>query len=140
MGTTSSNRSSRGVLGLMAGMVTLGMMTSASADDRFPYERELLLNSKPMRGSKRVPSLEVSASGQAVIDLWCNSGRGQVVIAADTITIVPGAMSDRKCGPDQMRGDEDMLATLNQVTNWKREGDYIVLVGPKMLRFRLATN
>ena len=63
-----------------------------------------------------------------------------MVIAADTITIIPGPMSERQCGPDQMRGDEDMLATLNQVTNWKREGDYIVLIGPKTLRFRPATN
>jgi heat shock protein HslJ len=75
-----------------------------------------------------------------VIDLWCNSGRGQVVIAADTITIIIGAMSERQCGPDQMRGDEEILASLNQVTNWKREDDFVVLVGPKTLRFRLATN
>ena len=102
--------------------------------------RELLLDTKPMRGSKRIPGLEISASGQAAIDLWCNSGRGQVVIAADTITIIPGAMSERQCGPDQMRGDTDMLATLNQVTNWKREGNFVVLIGPKTLRFRPATN
>jgi heat shock protein HslJ len=126
-------------LGLL-GLIALGVLTPASADDQFPYDRELLLDTKPMRGSKRIPGIEVSASGEAVIDLWCNSGRGRVVIAADTITIIPGAMSERQCGPDHMRGDEDMLADLNQVTNWKREGEFVVLLGPKSLRFRLATN
>ena len=120
--------------------VFVGLISPGLADDGFPFDRELLLDATPMRGSKRIPGLEISASGQAVIDLWCNSGRGQVLIAADTITIIPGAMSERTCGPDQMRGDEDMLATLNQVTSWKREGNFVVLVGPKTLRFRLATN
>jgi heat shock protein HslJ len=127
-------------VGLTLGLIALGASTPASADDRFPFDRELLLDTKPMRGSKRIPGIEVSASGQAAIDLWCNSGRGQVVIAADTITIIPGPMSERQCGPDQMRGDEDMIATLNQVTNWRREGNSVVLIGPKMLRFRPATN
>jgi heat shock protein HslJ len=126
--------------GLMLGLAGLGALPPAAGDDRFPFDRELVLDTKPMRGWKRIPGIEVSASGQATIDLWCNSGRGQVVIAADTITIIPGALSERKCGPDQMRGDEDMLATLNQVTSWKREGDAVVLIGPKTLRFRPATN
>jgi len=135
------NGSRRGsCLGLALGLMVLGVLIPASADERFPFDRELLLDTKPMRGSKRIPGLEISAGGQAAIDLWCNSGRGQVVIAADTITIIPGAMSERQCGPDQMRGDVDMLATLNQVTNWKREGNFVVLIGPKTLRFRPATN
>src|SRR5262245_2826007 len=100
----SKNRSRRvSCVGLALGFIMLGVLTPTSADERFPFDRELLLDAKPMRGSKRIPGLEISAGGQAAIDLWCNSGRGQVVIAADTITIIPGTMSERQCGADQMR-------------------------------------
>src|SRR4051812_13208255 len=42
--------------------------------DEFPYERELLMDVKPLPGSKRVPILEVLPDGRAIIDLWCKSG------------------------------------------------------------------
>jgi len=118
---------------------TLALLTGAFAQE-FPFERELLLDAAPMRGSKRIPGLEVSASGQATIDLWCKSGPGQVIVAGDTITIIPGAMRPAQCGPEQTRGDEEILANLMQVTNWRREGDVLILVGPTPLRFRSATN
>ena len=85
-------------LALMLGLMATHASMPVSADDHFPYDRELLLDSKPMRGSKRIPSLQISANGLALIELWCNSGRGQVVIAAETITIIPGSMSERQCG------------------------------------------
>jgi hypothetical protein len=39
-----------------------------------------------------------------------------------------------------MRGDDELLATLQQVTSWRREGDVLMLRGGKSLRFRQATN
>jgi hypothetical protein len=119
--------------------VTLAFVAGALAQE-FPFERELLLDAAPLRGSKRVPGLEVSASGEASIDLWCKSGRGQVVVAGDTITIIPGEMRASQCSPEQTRADEETLAALSQVTNWRREGDILVLVGPTPLRFRAGTN
>jgi heat shock protein HslJ len=119
--------------------VTLALLTPASAQE-FPFERELLLDAAPMRGSKRVPGLEVNSSGQATIDLWCKSGGGQVIVAGDTITIIPGEMRPAQCSPEQTRGDEEMLAALAQVTHWQSEGDVLILVGPTVLRFRSTTN
>jgi len=117
----------------------LALLTGAFAQE-FPFERELLLDAAPMRGSKRVPGLEVSASGQATIDLWCRRGPGQAIVAGDTITIIPGEMRPVQCGPEQSRGDEEMLVHLTQVTHWRREGDVLILVGPTPLRFRSTSN
>lgn len=119
--------------------MTIALLTGAAAQE-FPFERELLLDAVPMRGSKRVPGLEVSPSGEAVIDLWCRSGRGQVIVAGDTVSIIPGEMRPAPCSPEQTRGDEEMLANLARITNWRREGDVLVLIGPTPLRFRSATN
>lgn len=119
--------------------VTLTLLTAALAQE-FPFERELLLEAAPLRGSKRVPGLEVSPGGQATIDLWCKSGPGQVIVAGDTITIIPGEMRSAQCSPEQMRGDDEILAALTQVTHWRREGDVLILVGPTPLRFRSTTN
>ena len=118
---------------------TFAPLTPALAQE-FPFERELLLDTAPMRGSKRVPGLEISPRGQAVIDLWCKSGRGQAIVAGDTITIVPGEMGLAQCSPEQSRADDEVLASLTQITHWRREGDVLVLVGPTPLRFRSATN
>ena len=60
----------------LAALVTTAPVATAQ-DAGFPYDRELLLDANPMPGSKRVPSIEVSGNGSAVIDLWCASARGQ---------------------------------------------------------------
>jgi hypothetical protein len=119
--------------------MTIALLTGAAAQE-FPFERELLLDTAPMRGSKRVPGLEVSASSQATIDLWCKSGVGQVIVAGDTVTIIPGQMNAAQCSPEQSRADDELLVNLGKVTNWRRDGDMLVLVGPTPLRFRSATN
>jgi hypothetical protein len=123
---------------LIAG-ITVTLLTGASAQE-FPFERELLLDATPMRGSKRIPGLEIGRNGQATIDLWCKSGRGQAIVAGDTITIIPGPMNAAPCSAEQGRGDEEMLASLTQITHWRRDGDVLVLVGPNPLRFRSGTN
>jgi heat shock protein HslJ len=93
-----------------------------------------------MKGSKRVPSLDIDANGSAEIDLWCNTVRGQLVVAGDTITILTGTKTERQCPQERVQGDEDMLSTLTEVTNWRREGDVLILTGPRTVRFRLQTN
>jgi heat shock protein HslJ len=112
----------------------------ATAAEGFPFDEELLLDAKPMRGSKRVPMLDIKPDGAVLIDLWCNSVQGQLVVAANTITVLTGSKTDRACSPDRERGDAEMLSLLEQVTTWRREGDGLVLVGPQTLRFRRATN
>jgi heat shock protein HslJ len=106
----------------------------------FPFGHELLLDASPMRGSKKVPMLDIGDAGTAEIDLWCNSVKAQLVVAGDTITIIAGEMAPRQCAPDRARADEDLLAALNGVTNWRMERSALVLTGSRTLRFRAATN
>jgi heat shock protein HslJ len=112
----------------------------AFAQSDFPYERDMVLDTRPMRGGKRVPVLAIGAGGRAQIDLWCKRGEGQAAIAGDTITIIVGAMADEPCTPERTLADEDMIAALAGVTNWAIRGDVVTLTGVRPLRFRLAAH
>ena len=121
--------------------VFLGLVAAfpAQAQD-FPYDRDLVLDARPMRGSRRVPVLSVDASGAMQIDLWCKRGQGQAVIAGDTITIIVRAMADEACTPERAQADEQMLAALTQATSWTLRGDLLTLNGGATLRFRAASH
>ena len=69
-----------------------------------------------------------------------NKVDAQMVVAADTLTILTGQQTNRPCAPNQTQGDADLLQALSEVTNWRWQGETLVLIGPKPLRFRLATN
>jgi heat shock protein HslJ len=115
-------------------------VSTAQAHD-FPFDRDLVLDARPMRGSKRVPILSVDPSGQAQIDLWCKRGSGQAVIAGGTITIIVGTVNDEACTPERAQADEELIAALTQVTNWSFRGDVVTFTGsPAPLRFRAAAN
>jgi len=113
---------------------------ATAADSSFPFGHELMLDARPMKGSKRVPILDIDDNGKVTIDLWCDSVAGQLVVANDTITVIAGAKSDRSCSPEQTQGDDEILAALAQVTNWRRDGDRVELIGPTTLQFRIPTN
>ena len=107
----------------------------------FPFESELFLDARPMRGSKRIPNMDVAANGAIALEMWCNRVEGQLVVAADTITVMTGQATDRQCPPEQVRGDADLLAALTEVTNWRREGDLLPPDrAPRTLRFQVPTN
>lgn len=106
----------------------------------FPFDYELRFDADPVRGSKRVPGLQITKTGAAEIDLWCASGKGHAVIIENQITIVPISMQDNQCPADRLRMDEDLLNNLTAVTNWRWDGQLLVLVGPRPLRFRPASN
>jgi heat shock protein HslJ len=114
--------------------------SAVAAQSEFPFGSELVLDVKPMKGSKRVPMLDIDQKGLAEIDLWCNSVKGQMVVAGDTITIITGEKTERTCPPERAQADDEVLGALNEVTSWKREGDILVLIGTRTLRFRLQTN
>jgi hypothetical protein len=44
-------------------------------------------------------------------------------------------MSEGQCTPERMQADQDVLAEMSQVTDWRRQGRAVVLVGPKTLKF-----
>jgi META domain len=109
-------------------------------DGAFPFGRELILDAAPMRGSKRIPIIEIAESGTASIQLWCANARGQATVGADTIAIIPADAEPAQCPPERQRRDQDLLAALVRVTGWRRSGDVIEFLGATPLRFRLMTN
>src|SRR5262249_10660041 len=108
----------------------------------FPFGSELRLDAAPMRGSKKIPVLDIKENGTAEIDLWCNSVKAQLVVAGNTITIITGELPARQCPPDRARADEELLAALNQAVNWRMDDAALVLTGTdaKTLRFLVQTN
>ena len=123
---------------LCAVVATLAWPAFAS-EQAFPFARELMLDVAPMRGSKRVPIIEIADDGAAVIQLWCASTSGQASIDKDSITITAGQVPPAQCEPERQTRD-DLLAALAQVTSWRRRGDVIEFIGATTLRFRLMTN
>jgi hypothetical protein len=125
----------------LACIMLSSFLVPAMANERaFPFDRELMLDAAPMSGSKRIPMIEIGENGAVSIDLWCASMRGQANVGEDSISIVPGQVRPAQCAPDRQSGDENLLAALAQVTNWRRQGDVIELRGATTLRFRLMTN
>jgi heat shock protein HslJ len=115
-------------------------VTELAAQTGFPFDSELFLDAQPMRGSKRIPNMDVAANGTIVLEMWCNRVDGQLVVAGDTITVMTGPATDRQCPAEQVRGDADLLSALGEVTNWRREGNALLLVGPKTLRFQVPSH
>ena len=112
----------------------------APAQTGFPYDRDLVFEAQPMRGSKRVPILTFSPDGKMQIDLWCKRGAGQAAVSDGILTITVGTMNDEPCSPERAAADEEMLSALAAVTGISLDGDIVTLTGPKVLRFRAATN
>ena len=119
-------------------------LTSVNAGEGFPFGSELMLDAAPMRGSKRVPMIEIEEDGTASIDLWCVSLRAQATVGEGSLAIVPApaanAAAQPPCEPDRQARDADLLAALAQVTAWRRNGEIVELTGPVPLRFRPMTN
>ena len=113
---------------------------SAAQAQEFPFGLEMRLEGARMPGTKRIPSLEIGDNGEVVLELWCKGGQGQFSVAGNTIIFVPGAMEERTCPPDRAQADDDLLAALADAATWRRQGDFITLVGSKQLRFRINTN
>jgi hypothetical protein len=132
----------RSILGLLAaaGSFAAVIVTDALAQDGFPFEREMLLDVRPLPGSRRVPMLEIVTDGRAQIDLWCRSGPGRVEVMGEKIMFILGPMREEACTPERSQRDEELSAALSQVTQWRIEEDVVVLVGPTELRFRLSTH
>jgi hypothetical protein len=129
----------RFVCGLFAFAFAMGI-APAPASEPFPFGTALMLDAAPLRGSKRIPMIEIQENGMASIDLWCASARAQAIVGDNSITIAPGDLQSPQCDPERQSRDEKLLAVLAQVTNWRRTGEIIELLGATPLRFRLMTN
>ena len=129
-----------------AGLVVLSaaffyaVISTAVADNSFPFGRDLLLDAQPMKGSKRVPIVEINEDGTAIIDLWCDRVEARAEVSGDAITITPTSRAGANCPADRAQADDDMIDALQQITGWRRSADGVVLIGPRSLNFRLPTN
>ena len=128
------------LLALIAAGAAGTVAAAIAADHDFPYDGVLQLEARPMKGSKRVPILQIESNGAAAFDLWCNRVAAQLVVVDDTITILLGARTEKQCEPDRMQADADLIAALQQVAYWRRDGDLLVLQGERSLRFHLSSN
>jgi hypothetical protein len=134
--------------GAAAVLVLLSICGGGVLAEPFPFGQELLLDASPMRPGKRMPILTVEANGDARIDLWCRTVPARVEIADMQIKIEAGPLPDDlpamqgagQCTPERIKADEEMLASIVQVTEWRREGDAILLIGSATMKFRPATN
>jgi len=106
----------------------------------FPFGLEMTLEAARMPGSKRIPSLDIGDNGEVVLELWCKGGKGQFSVAGNTIVFVPGEMENRSCPPDRAQADDELIAALGDAATWRRQGDFITLMGARPLRFRINTN
>ena len=112
----------------------------ACAEDAFPFGVEMTLDAAHQPGSKRLPTLEIGDSGEAILELWCKGGKGQFSVAGNTVIFVAGPLEDRACPPARAQADDELVASLSEAATWKRQGDLISFIGSKPLRFRLNTN
>jgi hypothetical protein len=112
----------------------------ARADEGFPFGFEMTLEAAPQGGSKRIPTLEIGDNGEAKLDLWCKSVKGQFSVAGNTVIFVPGQLQDRDCPPARAQADDDLVAALSEAATWKRRGDMVSFIGARPLRFRINTN
>jgi hypothetical protein len=121
-------------------LLVVAFWPAHAAETAFPFGSELILDSDPLYGSKRIPMLEIEENGTADIDLWCASVRATATVGAASITIVPEPAQPAQCSPERQSGDQDLLTALSQVTGWRRNGDLIEFSGATPLRYRLMTN
>lgn len=123
-----------------AAVVMLAMSPLAQAEEGFPFGTEMTLEALPQAGSKRIPNIEIGDHGEVVLELWCKGGKGQFSVAGNTVIFVPGQIEDRNCPPARAQADDELVAALSSVETWKRQGDVLMLIGPKPLRFRTTGN
>ena len=134
--------------GALAAVCLLLICGVGAAAEPFPFGQELLLDAAPMRPGKRMPILTVEANGDARIDLWCRTVPARVEIADMALKIeaaplpeeVPAMQGTGQCTPERVKADEEILASIVQVTEWRREGDTILLIGQTTMKFHPATN
>jgi hypothetical protein len=133
----------RGVAAIGLSLLACG---AAAPAEQFPFDQEFLLDAAPMRPGKRMPILLVEPNGNSKIDLWCKAVSARVTISDMSMKIEPESLPEElpemlsagQCTPERVQADQELLATLTQVTGWQRQNGNIVLLGPTELKFRAS--
>jgi hypothetical protein len=124
---------------LAAAAVLLSAIAPAGAQG-FPFDQEMLLEAKPLPGSRRVPMLEVHPDGKASVDLWCHSAVAEIAVTGDEIKFNFVSAKPENCTPERIELDLAMAKALLEVTSWRRDKDIVEFIGPTTFRFRLSTH
>ncbi len=115
-------------------------LAPAAAQPAFPFDQEMLLEVKPLPGSRRVPMLEIRSNGEAIFDLWCHSAHAGAAVSGDQIKFTFTSAREENCTDERLELDQTMAKALMEITHWRRENDIVVLVGPTTFRFRISTH
>jgi hypothetical protein len=123
------------------GVAAIVFVVAAPADaQNFPYDQEMLLEVKPLPGSRRVPMIEVHPDGKASVDLWCHSAVAQFTITGSDVKIEFVSANPENCTPERIELDQAMAKAMVEITQWRRNNDIVEFVGPTTYRFRLSTH
>ena len=131
------SRWSRPVLAATA--IVLAVAEPASAQS-FPYDQEMLLEVKPLPGSRRVPMMEVHPDGKATVDMWCHSAVAEIAVSGDEVKFTFVSAKPENCTPERIELDQAMAKALLEVTSWRQQKDIVEFIGPTSFRFRLSTH
>ena len=131
------SRWSRPVLAATA--IVLAAAEPASAQS-FPYDQEMLLEVKPLPGSRRVPMMEVHPDGKATVDMWCHSAVAEIAVSGDEVKFTFVSAKPENCTPERIELDQAMAKALLEITNWRQQKDIVEFIGPTSFRFRLSTH
>ena len=112
----------------------------AGARANFPFDQEMLLETRPLPGSRRVPMMEVHPNGKATVDMWCHSAVAEIAITGNEIKFTFVSAKPENCTPERIELDQKMAKELLEVTHWRRKNDIVEFVGPTTFRFRISTH
>jgi hypothetical protein len=128
-----------GTSALAAAAIMLVAAAPAGAQS-FPYDQEMLLETKPLPGSRRVPMIEVHPGGKASVDMWCHSAVAQFTITGSDVKIEFVSAKPENCTPERIELDQAMAKAMLEITQWRRRNDIVEFVGPTTFRFRISTH
>ena len=125
---------------LPAALLLLGLSTGLASSQEFPFDQEMLLEAKPLPGSRRVPMMEIHANGRGTVDLWCHSAVADIAVTGSGIKFTFVSAKPETCTPERIELDQAMAKALTEVTSWRRANDIVELIGPTTFRFRISTH
>jgi hypothetical protein len=129
-----------GCMAVLAAAAVVFVAAAPAAAQSFPYDQEMLLEVKPLPGSRRVPMIEVHPDGKASVDMWCHSAVAQITITGNDVKIEFVSAKPENCTPERIELDQALAKAMLEITQWRRKNDIVEFVGPTSFRFRISTH
>jgi len=124
----------------LAAAAIVSVAAAPAGAQSFPFDQEMLLEVRPLPGSRRVPMIEVHPDGKASVDMWCHSAVAQITITGNNVKFDFVSAKPENCTPERIELDQKMAKELLEVTQWRRKNDIVEFVGPTTFRFRISTH